>query len=109
MTRPYAHLKVILKEKRVETELFNGKDAIDPLTGLPFTEARIKAKQDEWVKLVKMFKRDRLFVTMKDEKPIYPGNNTPWTRKGWKYVTSPKWLDPINALLPSKRPPRPIQ
>lgn len=106
MTRPYAHLKVILEEKsKCIPSLSLKEQEIDPLTGNPFTKERVKEKQEEFAKLVKIFKRDRLFLTMQDSKPIYPGN-TPWTTKGWKYITSPKWINPENALMKSKRSPR---
>lgn len=96
MTRPRAHLKVILEEKKQDSPLDSQTTEIDPLTGQIYTADRIAAKKAEFDTLVKMFKRDRLFVTLKDAKPVFPGTS-PWSGKGWKYITSPKWTDPSNA------------
>jgi ribosomal protein L22 len=94
MTRPYAHLKVMLEKKKSFSSIL---PSIDPVTGLEMSAEKRAQKEVEFFKLVKIFKRDRLFVTMKDTQPIY-GVNPPWTSKGWKYITSSKWISPNNAM-----------
>jgi ribosomal protein L22 len=71
MTRPTAHLKIMLAEK----------DNTDP----------------ELLALAKQFRRHKLFITMKDTKPVIPAYPI-WSSKPWKYITSPKWVSPANAL-----------
>jgi hypothetical protein len=105
MTRPYAHLKVLLDKK--ETPAVAASTDIDPLTGQVYTLDRIIAKQEEFKKLVRIFKRDRLFLPLQDTKPIYAAT-APWSGKGWKYITSPKWIDPANALINSKKTPKKV-
>lgn len=56
----------------------------------------------EFAKIAKQFKKHKLFVTMKDTKPIR-GKYPVWSTKGWKYVTSPKWTEPENALIRTLR------
>ncbi|KAJ3156155.1 hypothetical protein HDU86_004123 [Geranomyces michiganensis] len=76
MHRPAAHLKVVLEAKRMDTT----------------------AEEREFEKLVRMMRKHSLYVTMKQDAPIhavYP----PWSSKPWKYVTSPKWVSPDNALV----------
>jgi ribosomal protein L22 len=74
MTRPTAHLKIELAEKESMT-----KEAI------------------EMRKLVRLFKKNRLFVSLKDKQPVLPANPI-WSSKPWKYITSEKWIEPHNAL-----------
>ncbi|KND04872.1 uncharacterized protein SPPG_00570 [Spizellomyces punctatus DAOM BR117] len=75
MHRPAGHVKIILAEKKMD-----------------------KTKQEkDFDKLVDMFKRHNLYIPLRDSEPVrflHP----PWSRKPWKYVTSPKWVDPKNAL-----------
>lgn len=74
ITHPKAHLKIELKECK-------------PLS----------KEEQEMEKLMKYFRRHNLFLTMKDTKPVqslYPV----WSRKPWKYNTSPRWVCPSNAL-----------
>jgi ribosomal protein L22 len=74
MTRPTAHLKIELVEKGSMTP-----EAV------------------EMRKLVRLFKKDRLFVSLKDKQPVLPVNPV-WSTKSWKYITSKKWIEPQNAL-----------
>ncbi|KAJ3147804.1 hypothetical protein HDU89_005163 [Geranomyces variabilis] len=76
MHRPAGHLKVVLEAKKMDTT----------------------AEEREFEKLVRMMRKHSLYVTMKQDAPlhaVYP----PWSSKPWKYVTSPKWLSPDNALV----------
>ncbi|KAJ3305317.1 hypothetical protein HDV03_001610 [Kappamyces sp. JEL0829] len=102
MTRPYAHLKVMLEKKKDHSSILPRRD---PVSGLEYSAQQMEAKQKEFEKLVRIFKRNRLFVTLKDSKPVYPVNQ-PWSSKGWKYITSPKWIGPENALMSHAKPPR---
>jgi ribosomal protein L22 len=76
MSRPSAHLKIRLAEK----------DTRDP----------------ELLALAKQFRKHKLFVTMQDSKPVTPAYPV-WSSKPWKYVTSPKWVHPENALAHNKK------
>ncbi|KAJ3183075.1 hypothetical protein HDU87_007497 [Geranomyces variabilis] len=76
MHRPAGHLKVVLEAKKMDTT----------------------AEEREFEKLVRMMRKHSLYVTMKQDAPlhaVYP----PWSSKPWKYVTSPKWVSPDNALV----------
>jgi ribosomal protein L22 len=87
MTRPSAHIKVILAKKDPNPDGMNEKQAL------------------EFKKLVKIFKRNKLFDTIKDSKPIY-NPHLPWSKKPWKYITSPKWVESRNAFMNSSKPRR---
>jgi mRNA deadenylase 3'-5' endonuclease subunit Ccr4 len=78
MTRPTAHLKIMLGQKISQD-----------------------SKSIELQKLVKQFKRHRLFVSLKDKQPIRPAYPI-WSSKPWKYVTSPKWIESSNANVNKK-------
>ena len=60
-----------------------------------------RAKSDD-EKLAEALKRHMLFKPLKEasdrEKKRYDVKHLPWNKKGWKYVTSPKWTDP-NCVL----------
>ncbi|KAI8898069.1 ribosomal protein L22/L17 [Globomyces pollinis-pini] len=73
---------------------------IAPLEKLSVDPKELK-KQEEFLQLKKMFTKHELFYTMKDKKPIHPVH-PPWSKKPWKYLTSPKWTDQNAALY---RPP----
>ncbi|KAI8593750.1 ribosomal protein L22/L17 [Geranomyces variabilis] len=76
MHRPAGHLKVVLEAKKMD----------------------VTAEEREFEKLVRMMRKHSLYVTMKQDAPlhaVYP----PWSSKPWKYVTSPKWVSPDNALV----------
>ena len=71
MTRPSAHLKILLK-KREQTD-------------------------KEMLNLVKQFKQHKLFLQLADKRPVYPLNAV-WSTKQYKYLYSPKWSSPDAAL-----------
>lgn len=74
MHHPYAHMKIEVAEKE------------NP-----------DAKKTEIEKLVTSFKSKKLFIPLKENKSLR-FSLPPWSRKPWKYVTSPKWMSPDNAL-----------
>lgn len=47
--------------------------------------------------LVWSFKRRMLFMPVRDSRPVRI-THPPWSTKPWKYVRSPKWTSPDNAL-----------
>lgn len=87
MTRPSAHIKVILAKKDLHPEGMTEKKAL------------------EFKKLIRVFKRNKLFDTIKDSKPVY-NPHLPWSKKPWKYITSPKWIESRNALMNYSKPPK---
>lgn len=78
VTRPKAHLKVMVEIRKPAVE-----------------------KDEKFEKMVKMFRKHQLFVTMKDTVPVQ-GLYPIWSNKPWKYLTSPKWVGPENALYQPK-------
>ena len=75
MHHPKAHVKIMLGERNPNPTV----------------------QEKEFALLAKMFRKRLLFVPMKDDKPIQFSHPV-WSRKPWKYVTSPKWIAPENAL-----------
>lgn len=77
-TRPSCHLKVELGLKSSSTP-----------------------ENVELMKLVKQFKKHRLFKTIDDTRNVYPEYPI-WSRKNKKYLNNEKWIEPSNALVTEK-------
>ena len=75
ITHPFSHVKIALGER-------------DPNP----------SKEDKEVaQLVQIFRRTKPFVHLEETRPLQFAHPV-WSRKPWKYVTSPKWIDSSNAL-----------
>ncbi|KAJ3012932.1 54S ribosomal protein L22, mitochondrial [Thoreauomyces humboldtii] len=75
MHHPAAHVKVVLEKRNLE----------------------MTKEEREFERLVKMFRRSKLYVSMKDDRPVKQLHPV-WSSKPWKYVTSSRWVSPDNAL-----------
>jgi ribosomal protein L22 len=86
MHHPASHVKVLLEE----------------LPQSQWNETKQQAiERKEFEKLVHIFRRHNLYVPLPDSQPVR-NSLPPWSKKPYKYVTSPKWVDPSAALVRRK-------
>ncbi|KAJ1342559.1 hypothetical protein BSLG_002876 [Batrachochytrium salamandrivorans] len=79
MHRAVAHIKIVLGPRMPE--------------GTP--------KDKEIRTIAHILRHRKLYVSMQDAKPLV-WLHPPWSRKPWKYVTSPRWTNPDRALAKTK-------
>ncbi|KAI9349837.1 ribosomal protein L22/L17 [Zopfochytrium polystomum] len=82
MHHPASHFKVVLEEV--------------PRERVDETEAAAK-KRVEREKLVKIFKRHRLYVPLSTHQPVRFLHPV-WSKKPYRYITSPKWMADTKVL-----------
>ncbi|KAI9204044.1 ribosomal protein L22/L17 [Polychytrium aggregatum] len=75
MHHPTAHLRILVTEK-----------------------ANVHKKPGHLEKLAYIFKKNKLWTPLSQRKAAAI-TRPPWYRHNWKYLTSPKWVSPDNALL----------
>ena len=75
MHNPKSHVKIVLGERNPN----------------PTREEK------DFETLVQSFKKRQLFIPLKDTKPVQ-FTQPVWSKKPWKYIQSPKWTSPDNAL-----------
>ncbi|KAJ1339341.1 MOB kinase activator 1B [Batrachochytrium salamandrivorans] len=56
------------------------------------------AKDKELRIIANILRRKKLYISLEDSKPIQR-LHPPWSRKPWKYVTSPRWTNPDRILI----------
>ncbi|KAJ8323036.1 hypothetical protein BDV3_006701 [Batrachochytrium dendrobatidis] len=76
MHRPHAHIKIKLGPRMPEGT----------------------AKDKELRIIANILRRKKLYISLEDSKPIQR-LHPPWSRKPWKYVTSPRWTNPDRILI----------
>ncbi|KAJ3333423.1 54S ribosomal protein L22, mitochondrial [Blyttiomyces sp. JEL0837] len=81
MHHPSSHVKVVLQEL--------------PKSRWNETESEAAARK-EFEAIRHIFRRHKLYDQLKDSQPIR-ASQPPWASKPYKYITSPKWLDPNTA------------